>query len=152
MRDQSSNLKITQLFAPVVSNTGNTAVVSTIIDTALYDACTLCWTMGAIADADVTFTVLIEDGNDSALADNATVAAGLLVGGVAGVITSGASDGSGCTPGFADDNKTFRVGYLGNKRYLRVTITPAANTGALYMAGVAILGQPRSEPVTSQKA
>lgn len=48
----------------------------------------------------------------------------------------------------ADDDKTFVLGYLGQKRYLRAIVTVAgATTGGVYGAVVA-LGSPRNAPVT----
>jgi hypothetical protein len=40
---------------------------------------------------------------------------------------------------FADDAETRAIGYLGTKRYIRLTVTPAANTGNQFVAGIAIL-------------
>lgn len=48
----------------------------------------------------------------------------------------------------ADDDKTYVLGYLGQKRYLRAAVTVAsATTGGVYGAAVA-LGSPRNKPVT----
>jgi hypothetical protein len=43
---------------------------------------------------------------------------------------------------FADDNECRKIGYLGNKRYVRVTITPTttAQAGDTPLAIIAILG------------
>lgn len=47
----------------------------------------------------------------------------------------------------ADDNKLFFVGYIGEKRYLRVVTTVAsATTGGIYGAAI-LLGEPRRGPV-----
>jgi hypothetical protein len=44
---------------------------------------------------------------------------------------------------FSDDNAVRKLGYLGGKRYVRLTITPASNTGAWLVSAVAIKGTPR---------
>ena len=148
-RDLSSVIKCTRAMSPVITNTGNTAVVSAIVDTQNFDSTTFVGVTGSIADADVTFTVLVEDGDVSSLSDNAAVDDAYLIGVEAGTVTAGAAV-SGAAPGFADDNKTFKIGYKGFKRYVRVTVTPAANSGDIYLAAIWIQGHPRSLPQTTQ--
>ena len=53
---------------------------------------------------------------------------------------------------FSDDDKVFKIGYRGPKRYARVTITPAANTGNAFVAGVWVLGHPRNRPTSNPPA
>ncbi len=43
---------------------------------------------------------------------------------------------------FGDDNETRKLGYTGNLRYTRLTITPAANTGNAFVAAIGLLGHP----------
>lgn len=129
MQDQSQKLKIRPLFYPVAAVTNNTAFVSNIIDTLGFNSLTLCWVTGSIADVDVTFTVLVEHGDNSALSDNTAVSDAMLVGTEAGA-----------APLFSNDNTACKIGYIGDKRYVRVTITPANNTGDIYLAGVSIQG------------
>lgn len=148
-RDLSSIIKATRGLAPVAATTDNTAYVSQILDTQNFDSSVFVGILGSIADADVTFTVLVEDGDNSSLTDNAAVDDNYLIGVEAGTVTAGAAV-SGAAPGFADDNKVFKIGYKGLKRYVRVTITPAANGTTLYLAGVWIQGHPRSLPQTTQ--
>lgn len=148
-RDLSSVIKCTRALSPVAAVTDNTAFVSQIVDTQNFDSTTFVGVTGSIADADVTFTVLVEDGDNSALSDNAAVDDAYLIGVEAGTVTSGAA-ASGAAPGFADDNKCFKIGYKGLKRYVRVTITPASNSGNIYLAGIWVQGHPRSLPQTTQ--
>jgi hypothetical protein len=139
MRDSFSNTKIATLWDPVDLGSGNTAKVSSIIDLQGFNSCLLHVAYGSIADADATFTVLLEDGNDSGLTDNAEVVNGELNG-----------TELGATPLFSNDNTGFKLGYVGNKRYVRLTLTPAANTGAILTSAVAILGHPTLAPQTTQ--
>ena len=90
---------------------------------------------GSIADADATFTVLVEDGDNSALSDAAAVADAELNGTEALAAFQ-----------FDDDNETRKIGYIGNKRYVRLTITPAANASAAVICAVAILGNASLQP------
>lgn len=147
--DIHNRLKFSRALAPVAATTDNTAYVSTILDTANFGGNEFVGLAGSIADADATFTVLVEDGDNSALSDNAAVADANLLGVEAGTVTAGAAV-TGAAPGFADDNKTFKIGYKGTKRYLRVTITPAANSGNLFLAGIWVQGNPRTVPQSTQ--
>lgn len=140
MRDQTTKLKIRPLWAPAAAITGTTAQVSNIIDTLGFDSVTLALHVGAWTDSDATSTVLVEDGDNSALTDAAAVADAYLIGTEAGM-----------APTFANDNTVCKIGYIGPKRYVRVTLTPAANTGDLYMSGVAILGNSVAAAQEDQK-
>lgn len=150
LKDLHNDIKCSRGISPAAATTDNTAFVSQICDTANFGSCEFVFIMGSIADADVTFTVLVEDGDDSSLSDNAAVADAFLLGTEAGTIAAGAQDGTGAAPGFADDNKVFKIGYVGPKRYVRVTITPASNSGNIFLAGIWIQGHPRVWPQDSQ--
>jgi hypothetical protein len=150
LKDLHNNIKCSRGISPAAATTDNTAYVSQIVDTANFGSCEFVFITGSLADADATFTVLVEDGNVSNLSDNAAVADDFLLGTEAGVISAGAQDGTGAAPGFADDNKVFKIGYIGPKRYVRVTITPAANSGNIFLAGVWVQGHPRNGPQSSQ--
>ena len=49
-----------------------------------------------------------------------------------------AADLLGTTAGasftFSDDNKIAKIGYIGSKRYVRLTVTPSNNTGAVLIS------------------
>lgn len=53
---------------------------------------------------------------------------------------------------FDDDNEVRKLGYIGNKRYTRLTITPALNASATLLAAVAVLGHPSVAPVVQAAA
>jgi len=127
----SANLRsssvLKQLIAPqAVSD--NTAVVSAIIDTAGYPYVEIGLLTGSIADADATFAVLVEDGDDSGLSDAAAVADANLQGTEAEAAFQ-----------FDDDNEVRRIGLRPQKRYAQVTITPTGNASAAQIAAFAIL-------------
>lgn len=134
LHDIHNKFTVRTMIAPIDPGTGNTALVSSIIDTQGYDGAELVVQLGVIADADVTFTFLLEDGDNSALSDNATVAAA----GILGTLPTGVQ--------FDSDNSIRKFGYIGNKRYFRLTITPAANTGAWPVSAMAIMGRPHVLP------
>ncbi len=106
----------------------NTAQVGEIIDMQGYEACEFVIVTGTLADADATFTVLMEEGDQSDLSDAATVA---------DLDMLGTEADAGFT--FADDKATRMIGYRGNKRYVRLTITPAGNASAAPMAAAALM-------------
>lgn len=154
--DLHNNIKFTKAIAPAAATTDNTAYVSDVIDTNGFLATEFAAVFGSIADADVTFTVLVEDGNtgtpgSTTLSDAAAVDDAYLLGTEAGTVTSGAAS-SGAAPGFADDNKTTKIGYIGPKRYVRVTITPAANSGNIFCAAMWAQVAGRKGPYSTQVA
>lgn len=137
--DIHNEFEFRTLFAPKAAVTNDTAFVSNIIDLANVGACELVGVLGSVADTDVTFTVLLEHGNVSNLSDNAAVPDAEMLGTEAGG-----------TPLLSDDNKTFKIGYRGMKRYVRLTVTPANNTGNIFLAGVAVLAHKRKGPQSTQ--
>lgn len=136
IRDLMNNIHPVPLIAPVAARTDNTAIVSAIIDTRGYESCTLVLVTGTNTDADATFAVLVEDGDNASLTDNAAVVDAQLL---------GTEALAGFT--FADDVECRKIGYVGNKRYVRMTVTPSGNdSGNIFIAGVAILGHPALAP------
>lgn len=133
-RDGLSNKRFRSLFEPKAAVANDTAIVSAIIDTLGYDAVSLVFQTGTNADADMTATVLVEEGDDSGLSDAAAVADDDMVS-----QTPGTAAETAAAFGFADDNEVRAVGYIGSKRYVRVTVTPANNLGNQFLAGLAIL-------------
>lgn len=135
MKDLHNNVKFSRAISPV-SVADNTAQVSQILDTANYAANELAILTGSIADADATFTVLIEEGNAEGLSDAAPVADADLLGTEAGASFQ-----------FDSDDQTRKIGYIGSKRYIRATITPANNLSAALIAAVWVQSGARKAPV-----
>lgn len=126
--DLHNHIKASRGLSPKAAVTGNTPYVSEIVDTANMFATEWVMITGTNTDVDATFTLLIEDGDDSALSDNAAVDDSLLLG------DEDAGNGSFT---FAEDNTVIKIGYIGAKRYVRATITPADNAaGDHFLAGV----------------
>jgi hypothetical protein len=139
MRDLHNNIHVVPLIAPVAARTDNTPIVSAIIDTLGYGSAELALLTGTNTDTNVTFTTLIEDGDDSGLSDHAAVDDKYLLGTEAEASFT-----------YADDVECRKIGYTGSKRYLRVTITPSGNdSGNIFLAGVAILGHPMDAPTNN---
>ena len=139
-KDNHNGLFPKTLFAPIAAQTNSsTARVSNIIDTAGYESLELVLINGTNTDATATFAVLVEDGDDSAVSDAAAVDDAYLL---------GTEALAGFT--FANDGICRKIGYIGTKRYVRVTVTPTSNdSGDWFMAGVAILGHVKSAPTAN---
>ncbi len=141
MRDLANHIEVRRAISPAAATTDNSAYVSQIIDLSGYQQLVFAVALGSIADADATFTVLVEHGSQSNLADAAAVPDTGLTGTEAGA-----------APLFSDDNKVRKIGYVGGKQYVRLTITPAANTGNIFLAAIAILSGSRYGPTATQSA
>jgi len=139
MRDLSNGLNLKPAFAPKAAVTDNTAQVSTTCDLLGYNSLMLAIITGTNADADVTYTVLIEESdNDSAytaVADRDLIGTEALAGFQ-----------------FDNDGECRKIGYNGGKRYVRATVTPANNTGNVFLAGVWVLGHPGVSPTSNRPA
>ncbi len=138
--DLQNNINPIRAISPV-SVADNTAQVSQIIDRRGYGALEFIIATGSIGDADATFTVLVEDGDAANLSDATAVADEQLL-------------GTEALAGFQfdSDDKTRKIGYIGNKRYVRLTITPAGNASAALLSAVAVLGCPELAPTANPPA
>lgn len=135
-KDIHNNSHYVPLITPVAARTDDTAIVSAIIDTAGYESLELVLLTGANTDVNATFAVLVEDGNASNLSDNAAVDDKFLLGTEVGAAFT-----------FADDGECRKIGYVGPKRYVRVTVTPSGNdSGNIFIAGIAELSNASSKP------
>lgn len=138
MRDIANNVNIRPAFVPVAAVTDNTVQTSTILDTYGYGSAMLGLITGTLTDADATFAVALTESNDSGMAGANAVAAADMI----GTLALASFD-------FSADNVCKKLGYIGGKRYLQATITPAANTGNLFVAGIWILGKPVHAPTAN---
>ena len=132
--DIHNNLEVRRAISPV-SVADNTAQVSQVIDRKGYDALEFFIETGTIASGTATFAVTMDHGEASNLSDALAVPSDQMVGTLA---TAGFS--------FSNPNVTRKVGYIGGKRYVRLTITPAANAAAALLTAVAVLGNPAIAP------
>jgi len=142
-RDLHNNIHVKRGLSPAAAGTDNTPFVSQIVDTLGYESVEFVILAGANTDTNATFAVLFEDGDDASLTDHAAVADDFLL-------------GTEALAGFTaadDDNKVKKIGYVGPKRYARVTITPSGNdSGNIFIAGVWLLGHPHSAPTSNPPA
>lgn len=125
--DLFNGINLKRGISPYDHATGDAAVVSQIIDMQGIDTLVFAIATGSLADTDATFTVLVEESDDAAMGSaNAVSDADLL----------GTEALASFT--FGGDDKCFKIGYKGSKRYVTCTITPANNTGAALLCVIAI--------------
>lgn len=140
MRDYMNGIHIARAISPQAARTDNTAIVSQIVDVAGFQGLVFAINIGANTDTNATFAVLVEDGDQANLSDAAAVADAKLT-------------GTEALAGFTaadDDNKLKKIGYVGNKRYVRLTITPSGNdSGNIFVDAIAILFGGRYAPAAN---
>lgn len=137
--DLTNNITLKRVISPVsVSDT--TAQVGTVVDSLGFNSVTYAIAIGSVADADATFTVLLEESDASGSGFTAVSDDDLI--------------GTEALAGFQfdDDNECRKLGYKGIKRYTRLTITPVANASAALFSAVAILGNPHLAPTANPPA
>ena len=103
--------------------TSDTTTVGAIFDTANYDA-GIYFAIASTTYTDGTYTLKIEDGDDSALSDAADVATAQLVYGTLPAVTAVTADGA------AYDKE----GVIGTKRYVRASIVSTATTSGAFLS------------------
>lgn len=140
MKDIHFDTQLKRVISPV-SVADTTAQVGQIIDRQGYNALEYLILTGSIADVDATFTVLLEHGDAANLSDAAAVPDAQLIG---TEVQAGFQ--------FDSDNQVRKLGYIGGKRYSRLTITPVGNASAALIAAAAILREPSVDPVTQASA
>lgn len=141
MRDLANHIEVRRAISPAAAVADNTALVSQIIDLAGFGMLMFAIIIGSLVDADATFGVLVEHGDAPDLSDAAAVDDTNLTGTIATADFT-----------FADDDKVRKIGYVGSKRYVRLTVTPANNTGNAFIAAIAILSDARYGPTAAQSA
>ena len=131
MKNIHHNISATSALNPQVVTTS--AVDGAIIDTLGFSGLEFVVTSGTVTDG-TSYTASLTEGDAANLAGGNTVVA---------------ADILGTLPVFAatDDNLTKRVGYAGNKRYVRLSLTPVGATSGGTFSAVAVLALPASAPV-----
>lgn len=143
MKDLANVITPKRVLSPV-STDADTALVGEIIDKKGFESVTYVIATGSIGDANATFTVLLEESDSSNMASASAVADADLIGTEALAAFQ-----------YDDDNETRKLGYIGSKRYTRLTITPSGNSGTpsgALLSAVAILGHPQIAPTANPPA
>jgi hypothetical protein len=133
--EDATKQKITVVVSPADgSATGE--IVGNIIDTQGFESLTYVVQSGTTTTGD--FTVVLEEGDDSALSDASTVAG-------ADTINSDGSTGSLPVFGATADNYVFHIGDTGRQRYHRLTFDGDGDSNG-NLSAIAIQGHPRANP------
>lgn len=140
MRDMTNSKQIKRVISPV-SVADNTAQVGQTIDHQAYDAATYIILTGSLADADATFTVLLEESDASNMSNSNAVADADMIS------QSSSAPETAAAFQFDDDNEVRKLGYSGTKRYTRLTITPVNNASAAVLAACCVLEKPSIQAV-----
>lgn len=118
-----------------IRNALNTAAIASstttngvIIDTQGFQGLTFLLNVGARTDG--TYVASLTHGDDSGLSDGAAPGADDVI----GSISLNAAQSYG------------KLGYVGNKRYVRLTVTSTSVTSGATVGGTAILGRPAVGP------
>jgi hypothetical protein len=137
MRDLANNIAIRTVISPAANaDLGTTPLVGTVIDSLGFESLVYAISIGTLSDADATYAVLLEESDTSGSGYTAVADSHMV----------GTEAEAGFT--FADDGETRKLGYIGNKRHTRLTITPTgSNSGNSPISAVAILGHPHEAPV-----
>lgn len=134
MRETLYNTALARHSLPIATRTAATTVNGTGVDRwhnrDFFRVATVVVHTGTITDG--THTIEVQDSDD-----NSTFAA------VADQYLQGTEPAIGAS----DDNSVFEVGYIGPKRYLRVSVTTAGATSGGTLGAVVLLGQPSHPPV-----
>lgn len=127
MRDLSHNIGVVQALAPAVyaATTAGTAV-----DLLGFNSAALVINTGAIVSSGL-YVVSLEE-SDASGSGFAAVAAGDMIGEL---------------PDALEASTTYKVSYIGNKRYLKATITKTSGT-SIAAGAVIIKGNAADKPVT----
>lgn len=142
MEDAANNMLVKRVISPV-SVSDNTAQVGQIIDRQGFDMLTYVINIGSVADADATFTALLEESDASDMTGATAVADTDMIS-----QTPGTAPETAASFQFDSDNQVRKLGYIGNMRYTRLTVTPANNASAAVFGACAVLEDPSLAPVT----
>lgn|SRR6185437_7554882 len=141
MFDSLHTTKFQNAIGPLVV-ADNTAEVGAWIDRSGFQSLTFGIQTGAIATGGATFAVTMDEADAADHSDAAAVDTSDMISSIIGEAAETAASFTG-----ANANSTFKIGYIGTKRYVRLTITPASNSGNAALAAVAALGHANLRPV-----
>lgn len=132
--DMYNNVKVLNAFDIQAIST-DTTTNGDILDLKGFEACTFVFQTGTVTDGD--YTVLIQEGDESNLSDAAAVADTDLIG------TEAAASFTADT----DDNAISKIGYIGDKRYVRFNVVSTSTSTGATVGAIGVLGHAHIAPV-----
>ena len=133
MRDLHNNIKA-EVALDTTSISSDTTTAGNIIDMQGFGSVEFVMQSGTLTDG--TYTPLIEEGDASNLSDAAAVADSDLLGTEAAAAFAS-----------TDDNAVNKIGYIGNKRYVRLSIVSASTTTGGTLSAVSVKSNAGDLPV-----
>lgn len=134
--DSVSEMKVAEAI-PFVAH--NAAINGNSIDTLGFESLTFAIQAGTLGTGTVNFLMQEADDNGSgAPGAFTTVAAGDMIGTLPTILAT-------------DDNKSYRIGYIGKKQWVRINNVGTGWTSVIHGV-IAILGNPKTGPVAAQVA
>lgn len=127
-KTQATYMRVFNALEPQVINT-DTTTTGAILDTADYDM-GVTFALLVTGYTDGTYTLKIEDGDDSGLSDAADVDSAMLVYGSLPAASAGASEGDALS----------KEGVHSTKRYIRPSIVSTSTTTGATVQVIAIMG------------
>ena len=140
MRDLANHLNVLPAIAPAAAVTNTNPIVGPWIDRAGYESLMFAIQAGALF-AGSAFAVTVDVADLLDKSDAITAPASKLTGTFAQAAFAA-----------ADTGKTRKIGYVGTRRYVRLTVTPTVNGGASYVSALAILSDARFSPTPNPPA
>ena len=133
MRDLHNNIKA-QVALDITNISSNTTTNGNIIDMQEFGSVEFILQSGTLTDG--AYALLIEEGDASNLSDATAVADGDLLGTEAGA-----------TFAATDDNAVKKIGYIGNKRYVRLSVVSTGTTTGGTVSAVSVKSNASDLPV-----
>ena len=133
-RDLMNHLHPVVAIAPQVA-ADDAAIVGEVIDTKGHRGLCLVINTGTANAAAFNATVLLEESDNADFSESNPVDDDQL-------------NGTEALAGFTadDDNSCRKLGYVGYKRYVRLTVTPTGNDADLPLSAVAVFGMSEQQP------
>lgn len=138
MFDQMNDINPVPAIIPQIESTG-ASILSLTVDRKDHESVTFVVATGVVVDVDATWDIVVQEGDTNVQSAHTPVADIDLIGteALAGLE-------------FTDDSVCKKIGYKGGKRYCSIEIdNVVANSGALPITAVAILGKPHSRPTAN---
>lgn len=133
-KDLHSNILAERAISPAAAIGSSTTTTSQIIDRLGYDSLEFLIISGALTDG--TYTPSLFESDDSGMSGETEVTAAASLLGTAALATFA----------LTNDDVVKKIGYRGNKRYVRLKIVSTVVTTGGFLCAVAIKSNPRSVP------
>lgn len=133
--DIHNTTEVRRAISAMRQTNSDSAITSQIIDMSGYDVCEFYMSTGACTDANATVAVTLAESDASNMSGSNSVAAADRLGSLPAIAAA------------SDDDKVYKFGYKGSKRYIQVTVTPTGNdSGNLDISMVAVLSGAKKQP------